>query len=122
MTSTLSALRLNVPDLVLLDMSLPTFEVAPGERGGRPQDFGGIAIMNFMEFEDIVVPVIVVTQYESFPTGNGENTTLEEIASRASREHSSVFLGLVYYSSVENSWKDMLRMLMKRVLLKGVAP
>jgi CheY-like chemotaxis protein len=43
--SAFDALEQNVPDLLLLDMSLPTFDIGDRESGGRPQGFGGIEIL-----------------------------------------------------------------------------
>lgn len=40
-------------DLVILDMSLPTFDVCDRETGGRPQGFGGIEVLRFMTMEEI---------------------------------------------------------------------
>lgn len=108
-TSTLASIRVRKPDVLILDMSLPTFEIALGERGGRPQDYGGLAVMEFMEFEDLLAPVVMVTQYEAFPGDNGANRTLEEIAAEASDNHPSMFKGLIYYSSVENTWEEQLK-------------
>lgn len=108
-TSTLASIRARKPDVLVLDMSLPTFEIALGERGGRPQDYGGLTVMEFMDFEDLVAPVVMVTQYEAFPGDNGANRTLEEIAADARKNHPSMFRGLIYYSSVENTWEEPLK-------------
>lgn len=118
-TTALSLLRDDLPDLVLLDMSLPTYEIAPGERGGRPQDFGGLTIMDFMDFEEISCPVIVVTQYETFPVGNGENMSIEAMAAKAAAEHERLFFGLVYYNSVESAWQGTLSALISKVMEHG---
>ena len=115
-TSALASLRSSLPDLLLLDMSLPTYEIAPGEQGGRPQDFGGIAVVDFMDFEEMVAPVIIVTQYETFPVRNGESMSLEVLAEKATADYPRVFRGLVYYSSVENNWHDPLKSLMTDIL------
>lgn len=115
-TKALASLRSGLPSLVLLDMSLPTYEIAPGERGGRPQDFGGLAVMDFMDFEELEAPVIIVTQYETFPVRNGESMSLEVLTDKAAADYPRVFKGLVYYSSVENTWQDPLKLLMTYVL------
>lgn len=118
-TTALASLRSGLPDLLLLDMSLPTYEIAPGEQGGRPQDFGGITVMDFMDFEDLEAPVVIVTQYETFPVRNGENMSLEVLAEKAAADYPRVFKGLVYYSSVENTWQDPLKSLMTDILGGG---
>src|ERR1700761_5575060 len=65
--SAVDQMKARVSDLVLLDMSLPTFDVHPGEPGGRPQGFGGIEVLRHMDRLNIVVPCIVITAYEAFP-------------------------------------------------------
>lgn len=107
--STLARLRIETPDLIILDMSLPTYEIAIGEQGGRPQDFGGITVMEFMTFEQLSAPVVIVTQYETFPGSNGANLSLEEIAASVAREHPDIFRELIYYNSVENVWQEPLK-------------
>ena len=47
--SGLAALRIQLPDLLLLDMSLPTFDITESEPGGRPQGFGGIEIVRYLD-------------------------------------------------------------------------
>ncbi|MCQ8779993.1 response regulator, partial [Escherichia coli] len=44
-TSAMTCLEIETPDLLLLDMSLPTFDIGEGEAGGRPQGFGGIEVL-----------------------------------------------------------------------------
>src|SRR5215469_6069010 len=60
------------PDIVLLDMSLTTFDVGPRESGGKPQNFGGLEILRQMDRLQIVIPVIVITQHERFAAGRKE--------------------------------------------------
>jgi CheY-like chemotaxis protein len=116
--ATLAALRVDLPDLLLLDMSLPTFEVGRGEPGGRPQDFGGLEVMDFMELEDLICPVVIVTQYEAFPLSRGENMSLDDVASKAHLEHPSMFKRLIYYSSVTRAWEEELSTALESILGK----
>ena len=76
--------------------------------------------MDFMDFEGVEAPVVIVTQYETFSARNGESMSLEMLAEKAAADYSRVFKGLVYYSSVENNWQDRLKFLMTDVL-KGSA-
>lgn len=104
----LNALRAETPDLLVLDMSLPTFEVGRGEPGGRPQDFGGLEVMDHMDVEGIVCPTVIVTQHEGFPLAKGEVASRTEVTSMAQAEHPDTFIGLVYYRSVANDWESEL--------------
>jgi DNA-binding NarL/FixJ family response regulator len=102
------------PDVVLLDMSLTTFDIGPGEPGGRPQNFGGMEILRQMDRLQIVVPVIVITQHERFATGSRE-VHLSALHRELTEQHSTVFKGLIYYNSARGDWQRLLRQLLKEV-------
>jgi CheY-like chemotaxis protein len=95
-------------DIVLLDMSLPTFDVDSTEPGGRPQPFGGIEVMRHMELYGLTIPTIVITAYEAF-VKSGRKVDLEALAEELRAEHTNVFHGLVYYNSVTGAWKEQLQ-------------
>ena len=56
-------LERSTPDIVILDMSLPTFDVTQTEGGGRPQGFGGVEVLRHIAFNDLACKVIVITGY-----------------------------------------------------------
>ena len=91
-------------DLVLLDMSLPTFE-GTGMAGGRPQGFGGQEILNQLHLRGIHVPVIVVTQHGEFSDGD-RLRTLSELESELARTAGENFAGAIRFSSVVSGWRD----------------
>lgn len=93
-----------LPDAVLLDMSLSTFDVGPRETGGRPQNFGGIAVLDHMLRRNIEIPVAVITQFETFPKDGGE-VGLENIREELSAKFPRIFKGLIYYNSRETEWE-----------------
>jgi CheY-like chemotaxis protein len=103
------------PDLILLDMSLTTFDVGPGEPGGRPQNFGGIEILRQMERLEIDIPVIVITQHERFASGSQE-VHLSAVHNELKERHEQVFKGLIYYNSAAGSWERLLRNQINQVL------
>lgn len=95
------------PDLLLLDMSLPTFSVAGGERGGRPQGAGGIEIMRYMELLDVSCPVIVVTAYPAI-TIEGHELSLSQLDEKLRADHGDLYRRLVYFNSVYGAWSSEL--------------
>jgi CheY-like chemotaxis protein len=101
-------------DLVILDMSLPTFDVGPRETGGRPQGFGGREVMRFMQNNEIDVPVIVVTQFERFGEP-GKEIELPMLAQALREEFPSLFQGVVYYDATSERWRNELAELLGRV-------
>jgi CheY-like chemotaxis protein len=103
-------------ELILLDMSLTTFDVGPGEAGGRPQNFGGLEILRQMERKEISIPVIVITQHERFAKGNQE-VHLSTVHRELTERHSQVFKGLIYYNSAAGEWEKALRGRLKKLLV-----
>lgn len=101
--STIAAILTSQPNILLLDMSLPTFDIAPGEDGGRPQGFGGIEVLRHVEFKGVAIPTIVITQYEAFPD-NGKHVDLRELSKRLERDHPRSFVACVYYNSMIDDW------------------
>ena len=108
--SALKELRRAGFDLILLDMSLPSFDIGPGEGGGRPQGFGGIELLRSMDRLNLQVPVIVITAYEQFSSG-GAQISLDTLRADLTNAHPHTFRGLVFYNSVVNSWSEDLRLL-----------
>jgi CheY-like chemotaxis protein len=98
-------------DLVLVDMSLPTFSITSKERGGRPQVFGGRELMQYMKRKAKIIPAIVITQFEQFGTGE-ESKSLETLEEDLKREQGEIFKGLVYYNPTSIQWRSKLEKLL----------
>lgn len=94
--------------LVVLDMSMPTYDVSADEPGGRPQPFGGREILRQMTRRGILVPVVVVTQFDRFGEG-GEAMTLTELDAQLKRDHADQYLGAIFYHPTTDEWKDLLQ-------------
>lgn len=105
--SAIKQLRQQSFDLVILDMSLPTFDIAPGESGGRPQGFGGVEVLRYMDRFKATVPTIVVTAYPAFSQGDKE-IDLTSLSETLKRDHPSTFTHLVFYNSMFSTWKEEL--------------
>jgi DNA-binding response OmpR family regulator len=103
--SGLKAIERLRPDLIILDMNLPTFDNLGTRRVGRPRALGGYEIMRKMKRQRLVVPVLVITQLESFGDGI-EQVSFKEIVERCGNEFSESFLGGVYYSRFCESLQD----------------
>ncbi len=91
-------------DLVLLDMTIPTFDIGAEESGGRSQLYGGREILEQMDRLDIRIPVIVVTQFDRFGE-HQEAVTLQELDRQLKREYPDLYCGAVYYNSAREDWK-----------------
>lgn len=101
------------PDLVLLDMSLPTFDIGRFETGGRPQGFGGVEVLREMDRRGVTAPVVVITQYEVF---GEEKMGLAELARQLMLDHAGTFKGIVYYEAATEQWKSRFREVTLRAL------
>ena len=105
-------------DLVVLDMTLPTYEVTADEEGGRPRAFGGRDILRQMKRRGIITPVIVVTQFDKFGD-SGESKTREELDRELAEAHPKNYRGMVYYNSALEGWKDELTNAIEGVKARG---
>lgn len=112
------ALLREIPDIVVLDMTLPNFDVGPDEPGGTTRIFGGRDLFRHMDRMKVVVPVIVVTQFETF---NKRYTTisLEDLANQLHRENPTNYKGVVYYHAAIHDWKDELKGLITEIARDG---
>jgi CheY-like chemotaxis protein len=102
-------------DIVLLDMSMPTFDVGTDDDSGRPQIYGGRVVLKQMQRRSIQTPVILVTQFDRFGIEEGSKT-LRELSDELAKSHPEVFRGSVYYNATLDSWKTELRALLREIL------
>jgi CheY-like chemotaxis protein len=110
--SAIDALEDAPPDLLILDMSLPTFDIGGDEGGGRPQGFGGQELMRTMMLEENHTPVIVLTGYDAFNKAGGQ-IGLEVLNSELRAEHPRNFLGMLHFNSAVGGWQAKLRELLE---------
>lgn len=101
------ALR-NSHDLLVIDMSLPTYEIGGDEFGGRTRAFAGREILSALKRAGVRTCAIVCTQFESF--GEGRATmTLDELRKDIERNFSDSYIATVYYQPAETGWQEDLR-------------
>jgi len=107
-------------DVVLLDMTMPTYDIGVDEDGGRPQHYAGRSILQQMQRRSIIRPVIIVTQFDVFGEG-GERLTRHQLDDQLRADHPSIYLGTVYYNPAIDGWKSELRLLLSSLLDKARA-
>jgi len=103
-TSALQGLRKTSCNLVLLDMTIPTFDRAAGNREGRLRSLGGYDIMRKLKLWGIDAPVVVVTQLQEFPDG-ANNLSFDEVSALCRRDFPIEFRGSVRFSLASSAWK-----------------
>lgn len=107
----IEALSKSLYDLLLLDMTLPTFTITSTEDGGRPQSFGGMEILRRIARKNLQLKSVVITAYDKF--GDGPNVkTLKEIDDDLVAEYGEFYLGTVHYSSSQDLWIKQLHELL----------
>lgn len=90
-------------DLIILDMSLPTFDITPTETGGKPQGFGGVEVLRYLKKLDARAMVIIVTAFEAF-TSDAKTITLDDLRLKLKAEFPANFYGAIYYNVIFKSW------------------
>lgn len=98
-------------DLIILDMSLPTYDRTPADSGGRFRTFGGREIARKVIRRKIQTKMVFITQYDSF-SDRVRSLSLDNLNSELASECGSSYLGLVKYDSAKSSWKDELKKMM----------
>lgn len=106
--SGLQAILENHYDLILLDMSMHNFDKTLNESGGEFMKFAGEDILSEMEWNDISIKTIVVTQYDLIG-----NKALDDLKDRWRLRFPVNYLDTVFYSAKESNWKDELFSLIK---------
>ena len=92
--SGLRELLRELPDLVLLDMNLPNYDITDEEPGGRIQQFAGREFLRQLNRRKIKVPVIVVTAFDNFGDGDDE-IDLNDLNEELIKTYSENYIGYV---------------------------
>jgi CheY-like chemotaxis protein len=101
--------------LILLDMSLPTFDLSKSEGGGTPRPRGGMELFAHLDGAGVEVPIVVVSAYGALEE-RGSLISLDEISTRLRRDYPGLFRGSVLFDSVYTVWADELSTLIRRAL------
>lgn len=112
--SGLRKILFNKYDLILLDMTMPTFDKtsSSSSSGGKLVQFAGKEILAQMKRKKVITPVIVITQYATF----GENDTLKsfsDMKKELKEEFNSNLLEMVFYEASKSDWEIEIKNLLK---------
>jgi hypothetical protein len=99
-------------DLILLDMSMPTFDRSPENPNSKFRHFAGRDILFEMKRRDITVKTIVVTQFGNFGEGK-DAIDAEQLHNNLKSEFPFIYLGMVHYNTGFSNWKNELLALLK---------
>lgn len=97
-------------DLLLLDMSLPNFDMLEGNDSGAPLSRGGELILYEMDVMEINLKTIVVSMHDDF-----DGDTLEVIHNQYKEKFSKFYVNYVFYNAIESNWEDELEKILDGV-------
>lgn len=100
----------NSYNLILLDMTIPTFDVSGTDTGGETLKNGGEIVVEELLDEDIEFDCAVITQYETF-----NNESLNTISDRLEKMCGKNYHGCIKYDSYNDKWKGLLKQLIEDV-------
>lgn len=98
-------------EFLLLDISMPNYDISPEENGGDFLPLAGKLILKEMYLREISTKAIVVTMHGSFEDG----TKLSDLDFKLKSEFSDNYIGHVYFSAVSTEWKIQLEKLIKNL-------
>lgn len=91
-------------DLLLLDISMPSYDISPEESGGEFIPQAGKLILKEMYLREIPTRVIVITMYENYVDG----TSIIKLDKELKEEFYENYLGYVYFAASITNWKQQL--------------
>ncbi len=107
-TSGLRELFKNRYALLFLDMSIPTREGDANSLINNFEQLGGYQILSEMKRKKKQIPTILITMFNEFGV-NSSFFNLNEIDELCMTEFSDFYLGAVYYTSRDATWKEKLK-------------
>lgn len=90
----------NEYDIILLDMSMNTFNVSVEENGGIPEPFAGVRILEKLFLNEIDTKVIVISMYHKI-----EGKDFKEIGDELMEQYPNLYEGFVLFAFDRNDWK-----------------
>ena len=94
----------NTYDILLLDISMPNYDISSEDSGGDWMPLAGKNILKEMYLRDISTKAIVITMHGSYDDG----TKITDLHSELQKEFADNYIGYVYYSQINEEWKDNL--------------
>jgi CheY-like chemotaxis protein len=93
-------------DVIVLDMTLPAFDIGTVEDGGGRKPYGGREVLGQMDVAGLIVPTIVITQFDRF--GEGDRAlSIGQLHDQLDRAFDS-YTGIVQYRADSYGWKKLL--------------
>lgn len=101
----------NIYDVLLLDISMPNYDISSEDSGGDWMPLAGKNILKEMYLRDISTKAIVITMHGSYDDG----TKITDLDRDLQKEFSDNYIGYVYYSQINEDWKENLYRLLNTI-------
>lgn len=99
----------DAPDLIVLDMTLPTFDKL-GLDAGRLRPLGGRELFDQVKRRGIRCRIVVLTGYDMLGEGKSA-VSLKELAEDLRKRFPQLFVSAIFYSRMEDRWMQELHTL-----------
>ena len=107
------ALRKCEFEMVLLDMSLPLYDLNGEDEGiNEFEAFGGIEILDEIERKELSVKVLVITAFDAIEDDT-KKIHLEQLDQQMKENYSNIYLGCIHYDQSSLEWKSELKKYVK---------
>lgn len=106
------ALNYDKYDLILLDMSMQTYDITSEEAGGDAEPLAGKNILRQMFLRDIPTKVIVVTMYQNFVDG----TKIKQLDEELKKEYLDNYCGYISFSHTNSEWATKLKESISKII------
>lgn len=107
------ALKKSEFEMVLLDMSLPLYDLNGEDEGiNEFEAFGGIEILDEIERKELSVKVLVITAFDVIEDDT-KKIHLEQLNQQMKENYSNIYLGCIHYDQSSLEWKSELKKYIK---------
>lgn len=97
-------------NLIILDMSLPTYDITHTESGGDKKPVAGKNIMKRMLNRKIIVPVVIITQFETL---DDDRISLNSLNAEFQDGFKEIWKGTVFYGN--DDWSIDLKEILDKI-------
>lgn len=102
-------------NVILLDMSMPNYNATEEDpSGGAPEHFAGRDILSQMKLRELSIPTIVITMFDLFGE-SPDRISFAQLEEQLKVMYAPTFLGMVYYNSGQEGWKNALSNLINKL-------
>ncbi|MFB4410181.1 hypothetical protein [Pantoea sp. ANP04] len=105
----------NKYELIILDMSIPTYDKGPNENGGRFRVYGGKDIIRKLLRKNDIPRIVILTQHTTFGEVGDQKTT-DTLSEEIEALIGDKFLGIIKYDSTKPQWKEELNKIVQGLI------